>query len=527
MTENATSILLTPDSAKAYILGSGTYWSAKELSAHFKTTPANVNVVMKGLAQLGSIAHYYVPFELEVGGKKIEAKKYFYAKWLVKVPSSFNLVNTQWSQLLSSQKSMTKATDFYMGDHLSSSHAGDKVGHTTTISEISWKGTYKSSPAYQDIFAKKKGKTPNEHVLAFFKHYHQYTFTMRFLAAYFDCTVGHITGVIKVRMGGSVETWAWCKGINVAGGSKTNHMPIYIDLPPVNPAFKVSELDKIIANIEKAIEFEKFSGSVTGTIKTQQKTVFGIPKLGSDPTKKVQFEVEYTKTPTSVLDTGIVSIESTNVAKIWGLKPLNLLRECADLYVLYDLSLDFNDVLPKLEEKLDFLADQFSKYLDMALGGEFRDGFGHCSNWEDLMTSRDLTILRYMKEGKFPHESSEREKAQIAWKNVREELGMKALEEVYQVFHFGDWGNGSYGGSNWATAAKTLINYLKGEYSKMIFVDTVWTMQHNCDFILNKAWKVKGLANLLKFKQEGCMIDLYKFASPVVATLYKEKRQTE
>ena len=517
MTENATSILLTPDSAKAYILGSGTYWSAKELSAHFKTTPANVNVVMKGLAQLGFIAHYYVPFDLEVDGKKIEAKKYFYTKWSVKVPNSFHLVNTQWSQGLNVEMK-GKATDF-----LVSSFVDDKIGHGTTNSGTSWKGTYKGSPAYQDIFAKKKGKTPNEHVLAFFKHYHGYTFTMRFMAAYFGCTVGHISKVVKKL---PVDTWVW-KGMNVAGGSKTNHMPIYIDLPPVNLAFTASELDKIIADLEKTINFQKFSGSVTGVISTKQKTVFDIPKLGSDPTKKVQFEVDYTKKPTVIPDVGTISIESPEVAEIWGLKPLNLLRECADLYVLYDLSLDFDDISPKFKEKLDFLADQFSRYLDMALGGEFRDGFGHCSNWESLMNSRDLTILKYMKEGKFPHESYEREKAQIAWKKVREELGMKALEEVYQVFHFGNWAGGGYGGPNWATTAKTLINYLKGEYSKMTFVDTVWAMQHNCDFILNKAWNVKGLANLLKFKQEGCMVDLHKFASPAVATLYKEKRKSE
>ena len=528
---------LTSDSAKAYILNSGTYWSAKELSANFKTTPANVNAVMKGLAQAGFIAYYYIPFELEVGGKKIEAKKYFYAKWSIKVPASFHLMNTQYANVNSSLNSQLvkppKITQFGYEtsfDHPVDMHKKPYIPPSETMSPLSyepllsWKGTYKDSQAYQYIPAKKKGKTPNEHVLAFFKHYHLYTFTMRFMAAYFDCTIGHISKVVKSAS--SIETWVW-KGMNVASASKPNNTPMYIDWHPyykMDPKLKIPVMNQIISDLEKSIEFLKFSGSISGSIVTSTKTTFSIPKLAIDPTKKIQFEVSYAKKATPVLDIGIASIESDEVAKIWGLVPLNLLRECADLYVLNDLSLDFEDVKLKFEEKRDFLAEQFARYLDMALGGELRDGFHYCSNWQSLMESRNLTILKYIRDGKIPHESYQRSEAQIAWKTVREGLGMKALEEVYQVFEFGDWSGASYGGKPWATAAMTLVNYLKGEYSKMIFVDTVWAMQHNCGFILNKAWNVKGLANVLKFKQEGCMVDLFKFASPMVAKLYQEKR---
>ena len=533
------TLVLTAESGKEFILGSNTHWSAKDLAARFSSDPGKVNEIMKGLAQIGAIAHYFLPFDLIVSGQSIPAKKYFYARWSVKAPTSFHLVNTQYAHLQGHPSIVDPTDNPNMAKTLLEAEKklpippksfADMYGYngkSPIQSQIDskWVGTYKESLAYKSIPTKKHGKTPIEHVMAFFNHYSSYGFTVRFLAAYFDCSPSHIAGTCAIHAKGQVHIWKR-NGHRTVGLNNEWKVNDIVDFPPGTP---VSALASIISTLEQV----KTEYTITGKIEAANKSIFSIPKIpkfSSDPTKKVQFEIEYAKPkPKIVPDVKPDFISSSVVSKTWDMVPLNLLRECADLYILYDLSLDFDEVKPMFGNKLDFLADQFSRYLDMAIGGEVRDGWTHCKNWEYLRDVKHLKILHYLTNGIIPHGSYQRAEAQVAWKKVRDEMGIKALEEAFRFFNEGHWGNGiscSYGGPKWATAARTLLGYLNGEYTKMTFVDTVWAMQHNCDFILNKAWQVNGLANVLQLKQEGCMVDLHQFASPVVAQLWKEKRQS-
>jgi len=64
--------------------------------------------------------------------------------------------------------------------------------------------------------------------------------------------------------------------------------------------------------------------------------------------------------------------EKRIAATVWNIDTsLDLAKEAADFYLLYDLSLDGQDN-GLFAEKVTFLCQQFSAYTDMALGGELR-----------------------------------------------------------------------------------------------------------------------------------------------------------
>lgn len=557
--------ILTPVTGKLFLSESDTYWSAKDLAAKFGTDPGTVNKIMKGLAQAGAIAHYYIPFKMFVGGESIDAKKYFYANWDVKPSSSFLLANSQFSHLAKHGVAVKPGAD--TGNHgtvlidkphdeavpsskeIFVKYVAPKYNELPPTNEVvvaptqwkpeiatsKWMGTYKTSKHFESVPVVKHLAVPPEHVLDFLKHYQKWAFTMRFLANYFDCTIGHMSKTVKALPPYTeIDMWFY-KTMNVVQGQKNpdGHTAPIIDLPKVAADDPIKHKTLLTDGMNKAIAELEFqlalmtakpvsSGHITGKIDGATKSIYSIPKFVSDPTKKVQFEVGFTKKPSTPPPTieAPAFLETTTASTLWDLKPLNLLRECADLYILNDLSLDFDEIKPMFEAKRDFLAEQFSRYLDMAIGGEIRDGWNHCGMLD--YHRGKLKIVKYLDNGSIPY--NDRAKAQAAWKKVREELGMEALEEAYTFFNGGGWG-GSYGGPKWAVAVKTLMSYLKGEYSKMTFVDTVWALQHNCDYILDKAWQVNGLANVLQLKQDGCMVDLHKFASPAVAKIWKEKRQ--
>lgn len=532
-------MLLTPQKAKEFLLGSGMYWSAKDLATQLQTSPQEVNEVCKGLGKAGAIAHYYIEFKMVVDGKDIDAKKYFYARWNVKVPSSFHLFNTNFANMAKDSGAQIEGSQppgayapssikqmFEEQKKLEGSETGKVV--VDQAFKAKWTGTYKDSLAYNSIPVNKKGKTPAEHLLAFFHRYPGCAFTLKFLAIYWDASPGHIACAILERTEGKVHIWKH-KGHKVASVAYGPSAPAVkiIDAPKASKEMLIPEMNAIIATLEKPLNV------AAGYKILHEATPIEMlkPKLGSilkaDPLMKVGFEVEYVKkpkAPIAAIHKGEPTIHGTDATKVWNLRPLSLVQECADLYILIDLSLDFPDVKELMEKKLDFLADQFSRYLDMAIGGEIRDGWSHCTNLDYLLNVRKLKILKYLQTGFMPHGSHQRAEAQSAWKSVRDELGMQALEEAYVFFRGGGWG-GSYGGPKWATAVKTLMGYLNGEYSKMTFVDTVWAMQHNCNLILNKAWDIQGLAEVLQYKQDGMMVDLAPLASPEIATLWKEKRQ--
>jgi hypothetical protein len=569
------------ESVRTFLLGSDKYWSAKELATSFGSYPGDINVICKGLANNGDIAHYFVPFQLKVNGHTVDAKKYFYAKWSVKVPYSFHLVNAQFSYMMNSNNSQVQVNP---ADNPNApmvlSEMAEKVAKTKEIlakldsipsyipstgkqesapsiqsvpklpkvewtakppvvvhSSAQWKGTYAESTAYlyKKTSAVGHHKVPDEHIMEFFDHYKHHRFTMRILAAYFGCTIGHMSKVthkLAKEHPEDVAVWVY-KGMNTVGHPNTfAEWPIDFKTYKHKDDLKAN-LDSIFENLEKTFAPPQVQKKYSTSASLNQI----LPKIGNllkaDPLKKIGFEVEYAQAPPKpkpeIPTPGVPHFATNEVTEeaardVWGLKPLSLIQECADLYVLTELSLDFPEIKEVFEAKRDFLADQFCNYLDMAIGGEFRHTISHCHNWKYLQDHKNLTVIKYLENGSLTMGGGDRPQAQMAWKKVRADMGIEALEQVYIIFSQGAWPGGGYGGKAWAIVTQTLIAYLKGEYSKMTFVDTVWGMQHNCDFVLNKAWSVHGLGAVLQYKQDGCIVDLSQLASPKVAALWKEKK---
>ena len=211
--------------------------------------------------------------------------------------------------------------------------------------------------------------------------------------------------------------------------------------------------------------------------------------------------------------------EKKAAIKDWGLDAgLDLAKECADFYTLYDLSLDFDDVKDAFNVKRDMLAAQFANYIDMAVGGEVRHAAGRVKNKEDIMPQ--APILKLIMSGALPHNRSA---AWRYWKIVRQEKGLEALRQVVVIYLKGHWSSG-FGGLKWGKGAETLCMFLEGALTPTIFVDTVWSLHHNNGFILNKVWNCYGLEPILDAKFAGKIEDVVPYASIEIQKLWKDKR---
>jgi hypothetical protein len=114
-----------------------------------------------------------------------------------------------------------------------------------------------------------------------------------------------------------------------------------------------------------------------------------------------------------------VDTSKSNCRKIWELEDLDLRKECADFYTLYDLTIDHSDdayLMSIYKEKRNYLAKQFANYLDMAVGGELR----HCMNLSNFLKVVEKTQLR----------SGGRHEAWLEWKNIRNNRGIEATQTV-------------------------------------------------------------------------------------------------
>lgn len=83
----------------------------------------------------------------------------------------------------------------------------------------------------------------------------------------------------------------------------------------------------------------------------------------------------------------------------------------------------------------------------------------------------------------------------------------KLVASVHWVFSEGKF-SGGYGGSAWATIAKTLLDLIEGKISPIVFVDTAFTLAHNNGPIFNKNFLYhtcdkKELVTLLDVQRAG------------------------
>lgn len=183
----------------------------------------------------------------------------------------------------------------------------------------------------------------------------------------------------------------------------------------------------------------------------------------------------------------------SKATKIWDIdKEMVLIQECADFYLLSDHVAQYPEdkyAQSVYRYHLKKLDRQFTAYLDMSIGGELR----HSKELSHYLKSAGMK-LRATK--------INRAGGWAQWKEIRDNMGLEALERAAQCFNEGSWSPG-YGGKKWGTACVVLLRHLKGEDTPAMFVDTTWSLQHNGTHIFDKVWSVHGLQQVLDAKFKG------------------------
>ena len=85
------------------------------------------------------------------------------------------------------------------------------------------------------------------------------------------------------------------------------------------------------------------------------------------------------------------------------------------------------------------------------------------------------------------------------------------------------WGN-TYGGEKWALICDVLIRHMEKLDTDLIFVDTVWSLQHNGGTALNKVWHIHPkLEFVLNAKFAGNIPVVSKYASEWVRLTWERR----
>lgn len=149
------------------------------------------------------------------------------------------------------------------------------------------------------------------------------------------------------------------------------------------------------------------------------------------------------------------------------------------------------------------IAPIFARYLDMAIGGELRYGAGECPDSDSLMPD---VVKKYG----MSHHSISRGKAWSEWKELREEMGVVALEQAEECLLHGNW-HGGMGGKRWGSAAHLLLLYETKQIDYITFVDSAFGLEHNNGCIFNKRWtggsKLRSVLDANLRRDQGPEID--------------------
>jgi len=235
----------------------------------------------------------------------------------------------------------------------------------------------------------------------------------------------------------------------------------------------------------------------------------------------------------------------------WGLVPLDLVREACEFYLLEylkQLHTRFrlgraSQVADLFEDKKALLTAQFVAYVDMAIGGELRHAAG-----QTQMTTLPAPIQMALRGDMMP---GDRAATWSKWYSLRERFGTRLLYWTVEAFSKVHWGSGSFGGVRWGEAAATLLRWeeaqdrndmmLKGNerdgYRQvpvdhdLMFIDTVFSLQHNGGAFLNKVWHTEGLLRVLDAAFQGdywVMVDiLHERACRRIADFYTNLRKRD
>ena len=183
------------------------------------------------------------------------------------------------------------------------------------------------------------------------------------------------------------------------------------------------------------------------------------------------------------------TINERTVARGRKLDPdRDLSKAASDFYLLENLAMIKEDkwAVGRLATHEQTLAVEFSKYLDMAVGGELRYARRYLGE-----VPKDLEP--------FFSEVSEtaRGKAWLVWTIIRRKYGIRALELAEEAFYTPGWRR-NFGGEAWGYAARALRAYLEGQRKPRIFVDQCFNLEHNTGSIFNKLYNVSSLPPVLE-----------------------------
>ena len=204
-----------------------------------------------------------------------------------------------------------------------------------------------------------------------------------------------------------------------------------------------------------------------------------------------------------------------NVAQdTWGLEShVNLSREAADWYLLMDLWLDKKDG-GTVMQRTTRLAEMFSSYADMVIGGELRYTLGHVDSPDEVLDDEMVIHLQR-------NANSGRSEAWDSWSDFRIGMGTSALHMAETAFDaFGE--SQSYGGPKWAYIVRTLRMYETKEISPITFVDMCWGLEHNGGQFFGKLWSTYTLQVVLDANVEENTATLLHHAHPAIAKFYNE-----
>ena len=167
---------------------------------------------------------------------------------------------------------------------------------------------------------------------------------------------------------------------------------------------------------------------------------------------------------------------------LWDLPlDLDLPGVAATFYLRADMAAEDDMYRDRFVAFAEEIAPIFARYLDMAIGGELRYGVDECEGARGLMPD----ILAKYDNGR--GQRLERGRAWAEWKELRAEIGAKALVQAEDCLLNGSW-HGGMGGKKWGSAAHLLLLYETGQIDHITFVDSAFGLEHNNGCIFNKRW---------------------------------------
>ena len=195
---------------------------------------------------------------------------------------------------------------------------------------------------------------------------------------------------------------------------------------------------------------------------------------------------------------------------------VHISRLAADFYTLYALRLEGKDQ-GYFDKHVEQWLPILKNYTDMVVGGEVR----HAGS-RDFLYEIDVTPLVVELKCHGSLYSPTRSQAWNIWWHFRQKHGSAALMWAATIFR-GMGGSSSVGGDRWANITETLLWFERGVTTPIIFLDSIWGLQHNGGCYFNKkAWDIGGLQQVLDDNLAGRFKSLLAEVSPKVRELYQE-----